>query len=98
MQQDLTAVAPELDVTNNPKPEPVQTELTDFLSQNDCTTAADKDACYVRTRLVLIKMSRRIDYLSSRLYVAKSTITNLTNNITVLITEMQTVKLKQPVK
>lgn len=95
MKKNLTLVAPELDVNNNPAPEPVQNDLAQFLNTNDCTTAADKDSCYVRTRLVLIKMGRRIDFLSGRLYVAKATINNLVNNLNEVISGFNSIKVKQ---
>lgn len=98
MSKDLTAVAPELDLTNNPKPESTQKDLAMFLLEYDCTVAIDKDACYTRTRLVLLKMSRRIDYLAGRLYVAKASIGNLTNNLSSVISNMQNVKMPEPKK
>lgn len=94
-KKDLTAVAPELDVLNNPTPEPTQTELTKFLLANDCSVAADKDACFTRYRLVIIKMSRRIDFLQGRLFVAKGTISNLINNLNGVIDGLSSVKVKQ---
>lgn len=98
MKETLTAIAPELKVTENPKPVSVQPELSTFLSTNDCTATADKDGCYVRTRLVLIKMSRRIDFLSSRLFVAKGTVNNLVNNLNEVITGLYDVRVPQPKK
>jgi hypothetical protein len=94
LKADLADVAPELEVQNNPQPTSVQPELSAFLAANDCSTAADKDACYVRTKLVLIKMSRRIDYLASRLYVAKGTVNNLVTNINEVISGLDSVKLQ----
>lgn len=90
---ELTAVAPELDIANNPPPEATQSELSQFLLANDCSTAADKNACYTRYRLVIIKMSRRIDFLQGRLYVAKGTINNLINNLNGVINGLGEVKV-----
>lgn len=98
LKADLTKVAPELDVQNNPEPTSVQPELGTFLTANDCSTAADKDVCYTRTKLVLIKMARRIDYLSSRLYVSKGTINNLVQNLNEVISGLDSVKLQQSKK
>lgn len=94
-KSELTAVAPELDVLNNPVPVSVQSELSQFLLANDCSAAADKDACFKRYRLVIIKMSRRIDFLQGRLFVAKGTISNLINNLNGVIDGLGDVKLNQ---
>jgi len=92
---ELTAVTPELEVLNNPTPTSVQTELSQFLLSNDCAVAADKNACFTRYRLVIIKMSRRIDFLQGRLFVAKGTISNLINNLNGVIDGLSDVKMKQ---
>ena len=90
----LTDVPAELDVFNNPKPTDVQPDLATFLLANDCATAADPKACFQRYRLVVIKMSRRIDFLNARLYVAKGTIGNLINNLNGVIDNLSAVKMK----
>lgn len=90
----MSAVPVQLDVDNNPAPTPVQVDLDGFLKANDCTTVTtdQKDSCYIRTRLVLIKMGRRIDYLATNNYVAKDTIKHLQSNIKSITTSLSTLK------
>jgi len=98
LKADLVAVAPELEIQNNPEPVSVQPDLAAFLSANNCATTEDKDGCYTRTKLVMIKMSRRIDYLSGRLFVAKGTINNLVKNLSGVIDGLGEVKVVQKKK
>lgn len=94
LTDSMSAIPVQLDIDNNPPPTPVQTDLDAFLKENDCTVvpADQKDGCYVRTRLVLIKMARRIDYLSTNNYVAKDTIKHLQTNVKSIITGLKDLK------
>jgi len=94
LTDSMSAIPVQLDIDNNPPPTPVQTDLDAFLKENDCTVVPtdQKDGCYVRTRLVLIKMARRIDYLSTNNYVAKDTIKHLQTNVKSIITGLQDLK------
>lgn len=93
MKDNLTAVPTGIDVNNNPAPISTQTDLDTFLTANDCTKNQDKDTCYIRNRLVMIKMARRIDYLDNYKYIATATIQQLQKNIIGIIDGLKNVKM-----
>ena len=97
MATSLEAVPDGLTLDNNTKPVSTLTDLSTYLNDNDCTKADDKDGCYMRSRLVMIRMARRIDYLDNYRYLSNSTIIQLRTNIAGIVSTLNNAKV-DPVK
>lgn len=92
----LTEVLPEL-LTNQQEPPPSRLgALTAFLEHNDCTDAQlsfqAKMNCYRVTRVLLINTTRELDRTDVKLYAGQRTVTQLVDNINMLIDSLDTPK------
>lgn len=87
---------PELLVYDKEMPPSRLGSLTTFLAENDCTdkqlSLQVKENCYRVTRVLLINTARELDKTSVTLYAGQRTITQLIDNINMLVDSLDAPK------
>jgi len=95
-KDQLTEVPPGLLTDQTEPPPSLLGELTDFLEQNDCTdkqlSFQSKMNCYRVTRVKLINATRDLDRTRVQLYAGQRTVTQLVDNMKMLIEALDDTK------